>query len=153
MPPGVLSTGTAASLEEKSATCSSVAVAVTVGCAKQDSDDRRVSLAGTGARSRSHVLNVTARRRRAAHTDVVPKETKPQSLSDMKPGDILVSHSTGVREHAISVVPNARHATSPTHDVAVSDGRSAADAMGVDAWLTEDQTHVVKIASHRAPDE
>jgi hypothetical protein len=38
---------------------------------------------------------------------------------------------------------------SPTHDAAVSDGRSEADAMGVDAWLTEDQTHVVKIASPR----
>jgi len=25
--------------------------------------------------------------------------------------------------------------------------------MGVDAWLTEDQTHVVKIASHRTPDK
>jgi hypothetical protein len=31
--------------------------------------------------------------------------------------------------------------------------RSEADAKGVDAWLTEDQTHVVKIASHRAPDK
>jgi len=25
--------------------------------------------------------------------------------------------------------------------------------MGVDAWLTEDHTHVVKIASNRAPDK
>jgi hypothetical protein len=24
--------------------------------------------------------------------------------------------------------------------------------MGVDAWLTEDHTHVVKIASYRVPD-
>ena len=78
---------------------------------------------------------------------------KPQSLSDVKPGDVLVSRPTAVREHEISIVPNAPHATSPTHDVAVSDGRSEADALGVDAWLTEDQTHVVKIASHRTPDE
>jgi hypothetical protein len=74
-------------------------------------------------------------------------------LSDLKPGDILVSHSTAVREHEISVVPNAPHATSPTHDAAVSDGRSEAGATGVDAWLTEDHTHVVKIASHRMPDK
>jgi len=42
---------------------------------------------------------------------------------------------------------------SPTHDEAVSDGRSEADALGVDAWLTEDQTHVVKIASNRTPEK
>ena len=37
------------------------------------------------------------------------------------------------REHEISIVPNAPHAISPTHDAAVSDGRSEADAIGVDA--------------------
>jgi hypothetical protein len=57
-----------------------------------------------------------------------------------------------VREHEISIVPNAPHAISPTHDAAVTDARSEADAIGVDAWLTEDHTHVVKIASHR-PDK
>jgi hypothetical protein len=74
----------------------------------------------------------------------------------MKSGDVLISHPTAVREHEISVIPNAPnalHAMSPTHDAAVSDGRSEAEAMGVDAWLTEDQTHVLKIASHRAPDK
>ena len=71
------------------------------------------------------------------------------SLGNMQSGDVLVSHSTAVREHEISIVPNAPHANSPTHDVAVRDARSEADAMGVDAWLTEDHTHVVKISSHR----
>ena len=84
---------------------------------------------------------------------VVSNETKPQSLSSVKPGDVLVSHSTAVREHEISVIPDAAHATSPTHDAAVSDGRAEAEAKGVDAWLTEDHTHVVKIASNRAPDK
>jgi hypothetical protein len=88
-----------------------------------------------------------------AHTEFVPNDSKLQSLLDLKPGDILVSRSTAVREHEISVIPNAPHATSPTHDAAVGDGRSEADAKRVDAWLTEDQTHVVKIASHRAPDK
>jgi len=80
---------------------------------------------------------------------------KPQSdsLSNVKPGDVLVSHSTALREHEISVIPNAPHATAPTHDVAVSHGCSEADAMRVDAWLTEDRTHVVKIATHRVPDK
>jgi hypothetical protein len=88
-----------------------------------------------------------------AETDAVSNETKALSLSNMKPGDVLVSHSTAVREHGISVIPHTPHAMSPTHDAAVSDGLAEADAMGVDAWLTEDHTHVVKIASHRPPDE
>ena len=71
------------------------------------------------------------------------------SLGTMESGDVLVSHSTAVREYEISIVPKAPHAICPTHDVAVRDARSEADAMGVDAWLTEDQTHVVKISSHR----
>jgi len=77
----------------------------------------------------------------------------PESLSTMKAGDVLVSHPTAVREHEISVIPDAPHAMSPTHDQAVNAGRSEADALGVDAWLTEDHTHVVKIASNRAPDK
>jgi len=79
-------------------------------------------------------------------------EKTPESLASVQSGDVLVSRPTAVREHEISIVPNAPHAISPTHDAAVSDGRAEADAMGVDAWLTEDQTHVVKIASHRTPD-
>ena len=75
------------------------------------------------------------------------------SLGSVQSGDVLVSHPTAVREHQISIVPNAPHAISPTHDAAVSDARSEADAMRVDAWLTEDQTHVVKTASHRSPDK
>lgn len=70
-------------------------------------------------------------------------------MGSVQSGDVLVSHSTAVREHEISVVPHARYAVSPSHDLAVGDGRSHAEAMGVDAWLTEDHTHVVKIASYR----
>ena len=99
------------------------------------------------------MLKGTARIASADHTAIVANEMNPESLSNVKSGDILVSHPTAVREHEISVVPDAPHAMSPTHDAAVSDGRSEADARGVDAWLTEDQTHVVKIASHRAPDK
>jgi hypothetical protein len=84
---------------------------------------------------------------------VVSNESKPQSLSSLKPGDVLVSHSTAVREHEISVIPDPAHATSPTHNTAVGDGRAEAAARGVDAWLTEDHTHVVKIASNRVPEK
>jgi hypothetical protein len=73
----------------------------------------------------------------------------PASLASLQAGDVLVTHPTAVREHEISIVPNAPHKTSPTHEGAVVDGRSEAQALGVDAWLTEDHTHVVKIASNR----
>ena len=101
---------------------------------------------------KKRVPNWIARITRGSHTDGVSNKN-PESLSTMKAGDVLVSHPTAVREHEISVPPNAPHAMSPTHDDAVSDGRSEADALGVDAWLTEDHTHVVKITSHRAPDK
>src|SRR3954468_10183818 len=86
------------------------------------------------------VLNGTARIDSAVHTNVVPNKTIPQSMSNVKSGDVLVSRPTATREHQISVMPHAPHATSPTHDAAVSDGCSQADSSGVDAWLTEDQT-------------
>lgn len=95
----------------------------------------------------------------AVQTAFVSKEQHPSHeqdpglLSNVKSGDVLVSRPTAVREHEISIVPNTPHAVSPTHDAAVSDGRSEADASGVEAWLTEDQTHVVKIASNRAGDK
>jgi hypothetical protein len=81
----------------------------------------------------------------------MPTKKDPASWSSLQSGDVLVSHATAVREHDISIVPNAPHVTSTTHDEAVTDGRSEAHARGVDAWLTEDQTHVVKIASNRTP--
>ena len=56
-------------------------------------------------------------------------------------------------EHEIRIVPNAPRATSPTHDAAVNDARSEAGAIGVDSWLTGNETHVVKIASNRTPDK
>jgi hypothetical protein len=73
------------------------------------------------------------------------------SIASLQSGDVLVSRSTAVREHEIRIVPNAPHAVAPTHDAAVADGRAMAHTLGVDAWLSEDQTHVVKIAAHRVP--
>ena len=76
-----------------------------------------------------------------------------ESLSSLQAGDVLVSHRSAVREHNISIIPNAPHRTSPTHDAAVVEARSEAWSMGVDAWISEDHTHVVKIASNRTPDK
>jgi hypothetical protein len=52
------------------------------------------------------VLNGTARIPRAAHTEVMSNETNPQSLSNVRPGDVLVSHQTAVREHASDRAPD-----------------------------------------------
>jgi hypothetical protein len=79
------------------------------------------------------------------------KEKPPGSLANMRAGDVLVSRATAVSEYEISIVPDAPHTMSPTHDAALVDGRAEAEALHVDAWLSEDQTHVVKIASHRTP--
>jgi len=95
------------------------------------------------------VLNGIARIGGLPQTGTMSTEKDPGSLASVQSGDVLVSHPTAVREHQISIVPNPPHAVAPNHDAAVSDGRSEADAKGVDAWLTEDQTHVVKIATHR----
>jgi hypothetical protein len=78
-------------------------------------------------------------------------EKPPRSLANLTSGDVLVSHPTAVLEHEISIVPNLPHAMASSHDAAVRDGCAEAEALGVDAWLTEDQTHVMKIASHRTP--
>ena len=102
---------------------------------------------------RTNVLNGIARIGWARQTRAMSSEKHSGAIANVLSGDVLVSHPTAVREHEISIVPNAPHTVSPTHDAAVSDGRSEADALGVDAWLTEDQTHVVKIASHRPPDK
>ena len=56
-------------------------------------------------------------------------EKPPGSLANLKSGDVLVSHPTAVREHEISIVPNAPHTVSPTHDAAISDGCSEAEAL------------------------
>jgi hypothetical protein len=81
----------------------------------------------------------------------MPTRKTPGSLANLRPGDVLISRPTAVLEHEISIVPDPPHAIAPTHAAAVSDGCSEAQSKGVDAWLTEDQTHVVKVAGHRPP--
>ena len=73
-------------------------------------------------------------------------------MADLKVGDVLISHSSAVREHEISIVPDPPHTSSATHESALQEGCGEAEAADVDAWLTEDQTHVVKVASHRGED-
>lgn len=65
-------------------------------------------------------------------------------------GDILVSNPTATVEHEISVVPAHPDVVCPNHDSAVRKAREMASERQVDAWLTEDHTHFMKIADHRA---
>ena len=75
------------------------------------------------------------------------------ALSNMRVGDVLVAHSSAVREHDISIVPAKPHATAATHREAIEQAAVEAEALAVDGWVTEDQIHVVKFAVHRPDSE
>jgi hypothetical protein len=71
---------------------------------------------------------------------------KPQRPQD---GDVLVSNPTATVEYEICIVPRPPHITCPTHDRAVAEGCRLAAELGVDAWLTEDHTHFLRIGTYR----
>jgi hypothetical protein len=64
-------------------------------------------------------------------------------------GDVLVSHPTATREHEIAIVPAPAHMACATHDEAVAWAKRIARERDVDAWLTEDLCHFLRIATHR----
>ena len=75
--------------------------------------------------------------------------TDDGALSNMQTGDVLVARPSSVVAHDISIVPAKPHATVPNHREAVEQATEEAEALGVDAWVTEDQTHVIKLATNR----
>jgi len=64
-------------------------------------------------------------------------------------GDVLISNPTATLEHEICIIPRPPHTTCRTHDQAVAEGRQLAEQLRVDAWLTEDNRHFLRIASYR----
>jgi len=64
-------------------------------------------------------------------------------------GDALVSNPTATVEHLICIVPRPPHITCPNHDSAVAKGRELAEQLKVDAWLTEDHSHFLRIVTFR----
>ena len=64
-------------------------------------------------------------------------------------GDVLVCRRVAEKEHEISIVPKAPHMVGASHDWAVARGRELAERLRVDAWLSEDHIHFLKLASHR----
>ena len=65
-------------------------------------------------------------------------------------GDILVTKPTAVVEHEIAIVPASPHVVCATRDEAIAWAHRNARERGVDAWLCEDQTHFLQIASFRS---
>jgi hypothetical protein len=68
-------------------------------------------------------------------------------------GDVLVSNPTATLEHEISIVPAQPHIVCATHDIAVAKACELAKAKHVDAWLTENHTHYLLLASCRGRPE
>jgi general stress protein YciG len=64
-------------------------------------------------------------------------------------GDVLVRNVSATTEYDVSIVPGSPRLVGATHDRAVAVGRDLAEQSRVDAWLTEDRTHFLRIASYR----
>jgi len=68
-------------------------------------------------------------------------------------GDVLVSRVAERVEHGVSIVPGRAELVCPTHDTAIARAQELARQRHVDAWLTEDHIHVLKIGSYRDDSE
>ena len=66
-----------------------------------------------------------------------------------KKGDVLVSNPTATVEYEVSIVPAPPDVFCPNHDAAIARALELAEHRHVDAWLTEDHTHFLKIGSYR----
>ena len=82
--------------------------------------------------------------------DPGPFHKESGELSNMQVGDVLVTHTSSVLEHDISIVPEKAHATAATRRDAVEQAAGEAQERAVDAWVTDDQIHVVRLATHRS---
>ena len=68
----------------------------------------------------------------------------------LKPGDVLVSNLTATVEYDVSIVGGAVDCTGVHYAPAVARATTLAAERQVDAWLTEDHIHFLKIACCRA---
>lgn len=71
----------------------------------------------------------------------------------MKPqtGDILVSNPTATVAYDLMTVGEAASVACANHTAAIAQANELARLRHVDAWLTEDHTHFLKIAACRPP--
>jgi hypothetical protein len=63
-------------------------------------------------------------------------------------GDVVVSNPSATVDYDVIVMPH-RAVLCARHDVAVAKGRELAERLHVDLWLTQDQTHFLRLASYR----
>lgn len=61
-------------------------------------------------------------------------------------GDVLVSNLTATVEYDVSIIGGPVVFTGVHYAVAVAQAQQLAAARRIDAWLTEDHTHFLKIA-------
>lgn len=64
-------------------------------------------------------------------------------------GDILVSKHLETIDYVVTIVPRETRLSGP-HDVAIAKAIQLAKQLQVDAWLTEDNRHFLRIASYRS---
>ena len=67
----------------------------------------------------------------------------------LKPGDVLVSNLTATVEYDVSIVGGAVDSAGVHYAAAVARARTLAATRRVDAWLTEDHIHFLKITPCR----
>jgi hypothetical protein len=64
-------------------------------------------------------------------------------------GDVLVSHPMARVECEIAVVPRPAHAVHERQEAAIEHATQLARTLGVDAWITLDRRHFLRLASFR----
>ena len=64
-------------------------------------------------------------------------------------GDVVISKLSARVEHQVSIAPTQLAFVCRTEASAIADGVQLARERQVDAWLTRDHRHYVKIESHR----
>ena len=66
-------------------------------------------------------------------------------------GDVLVRRRVAEKEHEISIIPKPAHLVGSNHDWSVAKGCELAERLHVDAWLSEDHIHFLRLVTHREP--
>ena len=64
-------------------------------------------------------------------------------------GDVLVSHPSATVAHEVSIVPAAPDVVYINYKFAIARAHELARDRQVDAWVTADHTHFMKIAAFR----
>ena len=100
-------------------------------------------------RTVSVVFNAEQPGSRGPSTLDAPVPAIPQPLVILpQPGDVLVANLSATTEYDVSIVPGPMFLCG-THQVATAKACDLAHQLRVDAWLTEDRTHFMRLASHR----